>query len=125
MDANPSLPFILIGDTSQKDPEIYREIVKAYPGRVMAIYIRNVDPNPERSAAVQALAEEVLKDGSTMVLADDSAAAARHAAEQGWIMPEALPAVHEEKKADEGKTGEKAATPGGGEDEGAPTVVVE
>jgi phosphatidate phosphatase APP1 len=125
IEANPRLPFILIGDTSQKDPEIYAQIVKAYPGRVMAIYIRNVDPNPERSAGIQALAEEVLKDGSTMVLADDSAAAARHAAEQGWIMPESLPVVDQEKAADEGKIGGKAATPGGGTDEGAPTTVVE
>jgi phosphatidate phosphatase APP1 len=125
LDANPELPFILIGDTSQKDPEIYREIVKAYPKRVLAIYIRNVDPDPERSAAVQALAAEVLKDGSTMVLADDSEAAAKHAAEQGWIQWESVPVVQAEKRADEGKTGEKAETPGGGEDEGAPTVVVE
>jgi phosphatidate phosphatase APP1 len=125
IEANPRLPFILIGDTSQKDPEIYAQIVKAYPGREMAIYIRNVDPNPERSAGIQALAEEVLKDGSTMVLADDSAAAARHAAEQGWIMPESLPVVDQEKAADEGKIGGKAATPGGGTDEGAPTTVVE
>ncbi|MEO5567508.1 MAG: hypothetical protein ABIR92_03400, partial [Gemmatimonadaceae bacterium] len=79
----------------------------------------------ERSAAVQALAEEVLKDGSTLVLADDSAAAAKHAAEQGWIQWEALPVVQAEKRADEGMTDEKAATPGGGDEECAPTVIVE
>jgi phosphatidate phosphatase APP1 len=125
LETNPSLPFILIGDTSQKDPEIYRAIVQAFPGRILAVYIRNVDPNPERSAAVQALADEVLKDGSTLVLADDSAAAAKHAIEQGWITADSLPSIQEEKRADEGKTAEKAPTPGGGEDEGAPTVVVE
>jgi phosphatidate phosphatase APP1 len=125
MDANPALPFILIGDTSQRDPEIYREIVKAYPKRILAIYIRNVDPNPERSAAVQALAEEVLKEHSSLILADDSYAAAKHAVEQGWITAESLPAIQHEKRADEGKTGEKTATPGGGSDEETPTVVVE
>ena len=125
MEANPTLPFILIGDTSQKDPEIYRAIVHEYPGRVLAIYIRNVDPNPERSAAVQALADEVLKAGSTLVLADDSAAAAHHAAEQGWITTASVAAVQQEKRADEGMTAEKQATPGGGEDERAPTIVVE
>lgn len=125
LEANPQLPFILIGDTSQRDPEIYREIVKAFPKRIMAVYIRNVDPNPERSAAVQALATEVLKDGSTLVLADDSAAAATHAAEQGWIQWEALPVVQAEKRADEGKTDEKMPTPGGGGDEDAPVVIVE
>ncbi|HET9423866.1 MAG TPA: phosphatase domain-containing protein [Gemmatimonadaceae bacterium] len=125
LDTNPRLSFILIGDTSQRDPEIYREIVHAYPGRILAIYIRNVEPNPERSAAVQELAAEVLKAGSTLVLADDSAAAAKHAVEQGWITADSMPAVQAEKRADEGKTDEKAATPGGGDDEGAPTVVVE
>ncbi len=90
MDATAPLPFILIGDTSQQDPEIYREIVRAYPGRVLAVYIRNVDPHPERSAAIQKLAEEILKDGSSLVLAEDSYAAGKHAAEHGWIHPLAL-----------------------------------
>src|SRR4051794_5830106 len=35
MDLYPALPFILIGDDSQKDPEIYRAILDRYPGRVL------------------------------------------------------------------------------------------
>jgi phosphatidate phosphatase APP1 len=114
MDATDPLPFVLIGDSSQKDPEIYAEIVRAYPGRVMAVYIRNVDPNPERSAAIQKLAEEILKEGSSLVLADDSYAAGKHAAEKGWIRAELLESIRAEKKADEKGT-----------DPQAPTVVVE
>lgn len=121
----PSMPFILIGDTSQRDPEIYREIVRRNPGRILAIYIRNVDPNPERSSSVQALAKEVLDAGSTLILADDTAAAAKHAAERGWITPESVAGVQAEKKADEGKTGEKVDAPGVPKDPGAPTIKVE
>jgi phosphatidate phosphatase APP1 len=121
----PTLPFILIGDTSQKDPEIYREITKTHPGRILAIYIRNVSSTPERSAAVQALAEEVLASGSSLILADDTDAAARHSADNGWIAKDALPAVHEEKKADQGETGTKVDAPGVPDDPQAPTVVVE
>ncbi|HRO13205.1 phosphatase domain-containing protein, partial [Amaricoccus sp.] len=33
-------PVVLIGDSGQRDPEIYREIVAAHPGRVRAVYIR-------------------------------------------------------------------------------------
>ena len=121
----PSLPFILIGDDSQKDPEIYRSIIDQFPGRILAIYIRNVRAEPGRSTAVQALAKEVLAAGSTLILADDTFAAAKHAAEQGWIETSSLDAVHEEKRADEGKTGEKADVPGVPEDPKAPTVVVE
>ena len=120
----PTLPFILIGDNSQKDPEIYRKIIGEFPGRILAIYIRNVDTHPERSASVQALAKEVLAAGSTLILADDTYAAAQHAAEQGWITKESLPGIKEEKKADEGTTGTKVDVPGVS-DEKAPTVVVE
>ncbi len=120
----PSLPFILIGDNSQKDPEIYRAILDRYPNRILAIYIRNVDTNPERASRLQALAKEVLAAGSTLVLADDTYAAAEHAAAQGWITRESLPSIREEKKADEGTSGAKAESPGV-ETKKGPTVVVE
>jgi phosphatidate phosphatase APP1 len=124
LDLYPALPFILIGDNSQHDPEIYRAILGRYPDRILAIYIRNVDANPERSASVRALAREVLAAGSTLILADDTYAAAQHAVAQGWIAPGALPSIREEKKADEGTTGTKADVPGVS-DEKAPTIVVE
>lgn len=125
LDLYPALQFVLIGDNSQKDPEIYRSILDHYPGRILAIYIRNVDTHPERSASLKALAEEVVAAGSTLVLADDSYAAALHAADHGWITRESLPAVQQEEKADEGETGTKADAPGLGEEPAAPTVVVE
>jgi phosphatidate phosphatase APP1 len=120
----PSLPFILIGDNSQQDPEIYRRILGRHPDRVLAIYIRNVDGDPKRSASVQALAKEVTAAGSTMVVADDSYAAAEHAAAQGWITRESLPSIREERKADEGTTGTKQDAPDV-EGKTTPTVVVE
>jgi phosphatidate phosphatase APP1 len=125
LDLYPELKFILIGDNSQRDPEIYRAILDAYPGRILAIYIRNVKQNPERTAALHALSAEVLAAGSAFVLADDTYAAAKHAAEQGWITAQSLPAIKEEKKADEGTTGTKADAPGTTDDAQAPTVVVE
>jgi phosphatidate phosphatase APP1 len=45
MDAFPNQRFILLGDNSQKDPEIYRSIAEHRPGRVFAVYIRNVSSN--------------------------------------------------------------------------------
>jgi phosphatidate phosphatase APP1 len=41
------VPAILIGDSGQQDPEIYREIVRDYPGRIKAVYIRNVSMNAD------------------------------------------------------------------------------
>ena len=40
--AYPTLNFVLVGDSGQEDPDIYREVVKQFPGRILAIYIRDV-----------------------------------------------------------------------------------
>ncbi|HET6778730.1 MAG TPA: phosphatase domain-containing protein [Gemmatimonadales bacterium] len=124
LDTYPSLPFILVGDSAQEDPEIYTEIVIRYPRRIRAVYIRNVRPHPERSAAVQQLARRVAQAGSTLVLADDTLTVASHAAAHGWISPALLPEVREEKRADEGQGG-KTPSPGVEKSEPAPTVVVD
>ena len=120
----PSLPFILVGDSGQRDPEIYSALVRDFPGRIRAIYIRNVSPHPERSAAIRALAEDVAAAGSSLVLADDTLAAAGHAAAHGWIAESALGEIGAEKRADEGTSGEKVETPGV-ETKQAPTVVID
>jgi phosphatidate phosphatase APP1 len=122
----PHLDVILIGDSGQHDPEIYRRAVADYPNRIKAIYIRDVTRTAERSASVQKLADEVHAAQSVLVLAEDTLGAAKHASEQGWISPDTLPDVKEEKHADEGKTGEKVATPQGGETtSGQPPTVIE
>ncbi|HUF29604.1 MAG TPA: phosphatase domain-containing protein [Gemmatimonadaceae bacterium] len=122
--AYPDLPFVLVGDSGQEDPEIYTGMVHENPGRILAVYIRNVTRNPERAAAIGALAAEVKRAGTSLVLADDTLAAARHAAEHGWIAESALGDVGEDKRADEGTSGAKVETPGV-ETEKSETVVIE
>jgi phosphatidate phosphatase APP1 len=97
----PHLRFILIGDSGEQDPEIYREVVRRHPGRVLAVYIRDVGNRPGREAQVQALAREIEHEGIPMLLVQDTVAAAVHAAERGWIDPARLPDVREEKRKDE------------------------
>jgi phosphatidate phosphatase APP1 len=101
LDLYPTLPFILVGDSGQEDPEIYHRAVHDHPGRILAVYIRNVSRHPERADAIRALAAEVERAGSTLVLADDTLAAARHAAAHGWIAPDALDEVAKAVDADE------------------------
>ncbi|KQU30133.1 hypothetical protein ASG63_16740 [Methylobacterium sp. Leaf94] len=79
------LPFVLIGDSGQHDPEVYAGIVAAYPGRVAAVYIRNVSRDAGRLEEIAKLAEAVEAAGSSLVLAADSLAMAEHAAEHGLI----------------------------------------
>lgn len=101
LDFYSDLPFILIGDSGQADPEIYAEVVRAYPNRILAVYIRNITREPERMDAIRALAAEVVAAGSTLMLADDSVAVAEHAVANGWISAERLPEIRGEKEADQ------------------------
>lgn len=93
------LPFILIGDSGQKDPEIYKEVVSRFPGRIKVIYIRDVKPevDDKRDKEVQQIAREV-KDhyGVEMYLVQDSMEAAKHALKLGLIQEEALQSIQEE-----------------------------
>lgn len=43
----PLQKFVLLGDNSQSDPDIYQRLVEKYPGKVVAVYIRNVNVNKE------------------------------------------------------------------------------
>jgi phosphatidate phosphatase APP1 len=97
------LPFVLVGDSGQRDPEIYTQIVREHPGRVLSIYIRNVSRDPERARAIEALALEVVEAGSSLLLAADSLAMAEHAAAQGLIAPGAPAAVVEEREVQAGE----------------------
>ena len=38
----PKLKFVLLGDDSQKDPEIYLSVVTHFPENIFAVYIRCV-----------------------------------------------------------------------------------
>jgi phosphatidate phosphatase APP1 len=96
----PDLPFILIGDSGEKDPEIYSEIVRRFPRRIRVIYIRSVDPRKERISAIEKLIARVAPTGCQLVLASDSEFAAAHAAAEGLMAAEELANVRADKKAD-------------------------
>lgn len=81
----PTLPFLLIGDSGQEDPEIYASVIRDFPGRIFGVYIRNVHPDPKRAEAVRTLALELGKTGGVLVLADDSTAMMQDARMRGWI----------------------------------------
>ncbi|MDQ3799609.1 MAG: DUF2183 domain-containing protein, partial [Acidobacteriota bacterium] len=98
LNAYPHLPFILIGDSGEKDPEIYREIVRKYPTRIRTIYIRSIDTKPERLAAIDKLTAEIAETGCQLLLAPDTEFAAVHAAAEKLISTSELPNIREEKR---------------------------
>lgn len=96
----PALDFVLIGDSGEHDPEIYSDIVRLHPERMRVIYIRNVDPDPARIAAVGRLVARVAKTGCQLVLVPDSAFAAAHAATEGLIRASELAAIAYDARSD-------------------------
>jgi phosphatidate phosphatase APP1 len=60
----PELPFVLIGDSGEEDPEIYRQAVREHPGRILAIYIRDVTTG-ERDAEVRRCGPSPKKCGAS------------------------------------------------------------
>ena len=91
----PALKFILSGDSGEQDPEIYTDIVRRFPDRIRAIYIRSVDVR--RISAIEKLAREVAKTGCQLVLAPEAETAAAHAAAEGLIQISELRAVRSER----------------------------
>jgi len=45
----PQVNFVLVGDDGEQDPESFSEIQKSYANRVIAVWIHNVHPDPERT----------------------------------------------------------------------------
>ena len=99
LDVNPQLPFVLIGDSGQQDPEIYSQVVRENPDRIRAIYIRDVTPET-RDASIRELIQTTNAHNVPMLLVGDTVAAAEHAAFLGLIDPDAIPEIRADRRAD-------------------------
>ena len=98
LDMYPELPFVLLGDSGQHDPEIYAEVVRENPGRIRAIYIRDVSggTDNDRAQEVAALAAETQSCGVEMLLSPHTRDFASHAAALGLIQPLAVEDVEDD-----------------------------
>lgn len=80
------LPVILVGDSGQHDADIYASIAKEFPGRLRAVYIRDIDP--DHDSAFDAKVDAIIKDSAGTVpflrVADSSLIAA-HAQQLGLL----------------------------------------
>lgn len=88
----PDLPFILLGDSGQEDPEIYTQAALENPGRVKAIFIRNVT-GEKRRREIESLARDLDPANTEMKLVEDSATASEHALALGLVSPESVRGV--------------------------------
>lgn len=98
----PAMDFILIGDSGQHDAELYAHAASEYGRRILAIYIRDVDPGMESAydAYVDAQIAGACASGVPFLRVKDSVAIAAHAASLGLIRADALGPVASEAEKD-------------------------
>ncbi len=101
LSAYPDLPFLLIGDSGQRDAELYTELARRHPGRIPALFLRDILPNPRKRETILRLADRAAEAGSELHLVDTSLEAAQIAAKRGWINPARLPAIEKDWTLDE------------------------
>lgn len=89
----PALGFILVGDSGQHDAAIYAEIVRRHPGRVAAVYIRDVTLDLDIDREVRALLNAARRNGARAAFGPDLVEAAADAAAAGWITAAAVEEV--------------------------------
>ena len=106
--AYPHLPFVLMGDSGQKDPEIYAEVVAKYPDRIRAIYIRDASAD-QRDLEVKAITEQLTAENIPTLFAPDSLSIAHHAAGLGLIPVESIASVWIEEQKSAGEQGGRGA----------------
>lgn len=83
-EAYPDMPFVLVGDSGQRDPLTYEEMAREFPGRVKLILIRQVGADDdERNAEIASRATELRDEGIPLHLVPDAAGAARLAHDKG------------------------------------------
>ena len=63
--ANPTLPYVLVGDTGQHDAFVYRDAVLRHPGRIVAVVLREPGPGPDMDSL--AAIRDIEDEGVTML----------------------------------------------------------
>ena len=90
-EAYPKMPFVLIGDSGQRDALTYAEMAREFPGRVRLIIIRQVgDDDDDRNSAVREQAETLRAEGIPFHLVPDAASAADLCQAEGLCDEETL-----------------------------------
>jgi phosphatidate phosphatase APP1 len=105
LETHPGLPFVLVGDSGQQDPEIYYEVARRFPGRIRVVYIREVAVGEARDAELKAITAEMGRLGVEMLCVADTVSAARHAVSLDLIDEASLAEVAGEKRREERKPG--------------------
>ncbi|MBR9998273.1 MAG: DUF2183 domain-containing protein [Cyclobacteriaceae bacterium] len=72
----PNHKFVLLGDNGQRDPEIYHDITRQFPGQVIAVYIRDI--NQKKIKRIKRIGNEMKENNIHFMFFRDSDEAFHH-----------------------------------------------
>lgn len=78
----PKLKFILIGDSGQRDTEIYRQALHEFPDRILAVYIRKIG---KKDGFDEKTTQEFKEKGVPLLLLENTEDALQHAKKMGFV----------------------------------------
>jgi phosphatidate phosphatase APP1 len=107
----PALQWVLVGDSGQIDAELYAQTVLKYPGRVLAVYIRDIDPTSDSACDqfVDSHIQQVASAKVPMLRVANGNAIAEHARTLGLIAPEQVKEVAKDVARDQSRPDVKHA----------------
>jgi phosphatidate phosphatase APP1 len=85
LETYPQLPFVLIGDSGERDPDIYLTTAARYPGRIKAIYIRDLGGKHGSAGRADALSAQARSLGTEMLWVEHAREALEHARRSGLV----------------------------------------
>ena len=84
IEAYPERHFVLFGDDSQEDPNIYLALTEHFPGKIFAVYIRRI--HKDKYIAVQKIADKIFSSGTHCCYFHHSIEAIAHSKSVGLIL---------------------------------------
>lgn len=85
----PEQKFILVGDSGQRDPLIYRRLATEFPGRIESIYIRKIGSRVH-SENIQQLHNQLEEVSTEYLQVENTSDAVLHAYKKGFIHEDAV-----------------------------------
>jgi phosphatidate phosphatase APP1 len=82
--AHPQQQFVLLGDDSQEDPNIYASVVSHFPSQIRAVYLRHVSDKKTVNAVAQV--EQMRAAGVACCYFENSSEAIAHSRQIGLIV---------------------------------------
>ena len=84
IEAFPQRQFILFGDDSQEDPNIYLSLVEHFSNKIFSVYIRRIHKN--KYTSVQTVVDKISSSGTHCCYFEHSAEAIEHSKSIGLIL---------------------------------------